>query len=288
MTLSTNKLSEKAMLVQITINGTSGKRKDKKVTREIVTAIHAHSDAGDWWTRLIPKSEIDPITSAGMKCRNTLNKFTLPWMDGGLRILPSARFTEYSKAIRTDIEAYFIAVDNFLKHYPRIVSDAKERLGDFLDGQSLPTLSEMRGKFDLRQSILPLPTINKDFRIGLSDEETSEIQNTIEESINSALSNTMKDVWGQLTKLVEHVEKTLKDPNKKFKNSLISNLTEFCELLPTLNLTNDAELEDIRNEISKKLTNLQPDVLRDNKTERKVATKKAKTLLNKIKQYQSK
>ena len=74
-------------------------------------------------------------------------------------------------------------------------------------------------------------------------------------------------------------------PKKIFRNSLISNLKDFCELIPKLNLTNDSKLEEFRKDITQKLTTLRPDNLRDSKAERKTAHKAAKDILKKMKDY---
>ena len=279
-----NKLTEKAMLLHLTINNYGGSKKDKTITTTVCLENQAKSDAGSWWTKMIPKNELDPISAASMKCRNTVTKFTLPWMDGGFRILPSARFLDYSKEMRDNVTNYDKAVNNFIQRYPEIVKNASKRLGKLMQNQDLLSVSEMKSKFRIKVDILPMPTAD-DFRIELGDAEANEVKEQVEQSINGALQNSMADVWRQLSEMVTKIETTLKDPKKKFKNSLISNLVDFCKIMPSLNLTDDDELKDLRKAVMDKLTKLQPDVLRDNKTERKAASIKAKEMLQRIAKY---
>ena len=115
-------------------------------------------------------------------------------MDGGLRILPSARFVEYSKAIRKEIDKYNETVQTFIERYPQIKATAKERLGNFLDGQTLPSPYEMKNKFGIRQDILPMPSAS-DFRVNINDAEANDIkvrcklEDTTEKVLASVIDN---------------------------------------------------------------------------------------------------
>jgi len=278
-----NKLSEKAILINLTIHNYGGAKKDKKVTTTTCLVMQAKADAGSWWTRTIPKSEIDPITAASMKCRNILTKYTLPFLENGFRILPSARFTEFSKEMREGIENYHAVVSVFIKRYPEIVGN-RQRLGKLAENITFPSVAEMKSKFSIRVETMNVPTTD-DFRINLGDAEANEIKANVEDSINTALKNSMTEIWNQLAELIAHVEKTLKDPKKKFKDSLIDNLTNFCKLIPKINLSDDENLEELRKDIIEKLTKLNCDDLRTDKVQRKTASKKATDLLKKMQDY---
>jgi len=284
MTRQKNNLSEKAMLVGVHIGTWTGRKKDKKLTNEIIVTKKSTKDAGAWWTYLIPKQSIFPVIAAGNKIRETHFKYSLPWMDSGLRILPSAMFLKYSKEMRKAIAAYEKAVAAFLREYPVIVSQAKERLGDLLNGKSLPRARELKNKFRITQDILPMPAVS-DFRCELNSDEADEIRKKVAVSIESMTERAVANIWEQFTQLIEKIEKTMKDPKRIFRDTLISNLTDFCELIPKMNLTNDNKLETLRKEAIAKLAGLKPIDLRESKADRKKAHKSAKEIMEKIKGY---
>ncbi len=78
----------------------------------------------------------------------------------------------------------------------------------------------------------------------------------------------------------------LSDPDNKFKNSLVENIKDLCELLPKLNITHDPELDAVVNEIQSKLTMNYPQTLRDNDVIRNKTAIEAQKILNKMRHYQ--
>ncbi len=282
--MTEKRLNQKAMLVQLSFSVWTGRTKDNRVSEEVLTQKKAEHDSGTWWTSLIPRSSMRNINSAYNRCKETHNRFTLPWRDGGDRILPTAMFIKYTQAMREVKADFDKAVDEFLKEYPTILANASKRLGSLLDNKKLPSAAEVKGKFGIHQQIYPLPDI-ADFRVDLSKEDVDTIRKQMKTSIDNTIEDAMSGIWQRLAELVGKVEETLGEPKKVFRDSLISNLEEFCELIPKLNLTNDSKLEAIRKDTVQKLAKLRPDNLREDKTERKAAHKAAKDVLKKMKDY---
>ena len=279
-----NNLAEKAMLVNLTLSQWTGRVKDKKVSNEVCAVKESDRDAGAWWTYLIPKSAIAQVGKTRMNCYMKHVNLTLPWMDGGLRILSSDMFMKYSEEMRKAISEYDKAVSDFLKEYPTIVAQAEKRLGKLLEGKQFPSVSEIKCKFAVHQDILPIPQAS-DFRCQLNDDEVINIRKNIATSIETMTVKAMTNLWEQFTSLIKKIEKTMKEPKKIFKDSLITNLRDFCELIPKMNLTNDNSLETLRKEALKKLAELKPIDLRESKKDRKQAHKTAKEILSKMKGY---
>ncbi len=284
--MTKKRLSQRAMLVNLQIAGWSGRVKDQDISDEVMKTKQANTDCGDWWTYLVPKGVLKALQKARMECRNTHYRLTLPWQDGGCRILPAAMFIEYTKAMREAKAGYDKVVKEFLEEYPTFVANAKGRLGHLLDNKRLPNIATIKGKFNCHQNIFPLPDIT-DFRVDMAEEDIVAVRKQVEESINATTEKAMASIWEKLGDLINKIEITLKQPKKIFRDTLISNLSDFCQLLPKLNLTEDNKLEAVRKETVEKLAELRPDNLRDSKTERKAAVKAAKEVLEKMKSYAS-
>ena len=54
----------------------------------------------------------------------------------------------------------------------------------------------------------------------------------------------------------------LADSDKIFRDSLINNLCDLCDLLPKLNITGDKNLDNMRKEIEQQLCRYMPENLR--------------------------
>ena len=240
--------------------------------------------AGVWLTNFIPNKDKSKLISAAAKLRNEWRKQTLPWLDESVRILPSDLFMKYRERMVKARSEYEKITNDFISRYPAICEKMPNRLKGLLDERKLPTVAELKQKFAVTLNVFPLPTM-KDFRIGNSEEEKKEILKQAEDSMQEASKRMMGNVWGQLSGLVSKIVERLSTPDKKFHDTLITNLIEFCIDLPKMNLTDDVELENVRKEVIKKLCMLKPDNLRHDKAERKVAAKEAKMLVKKMSEY---
>jgi hypothetical protein len=284
-TKKTSRLSEKAMLIHLRISMWTGAHRNKALSNKVCADLGAEQDAGAWWTYYIPKQSLADIFTARNVCRNLWIRETLPWMDGSLRIIAAPAFLEFSGKMRTAVSDFQKAADAFITNeYPQIRTQAQKRLGKIGDGRQMPTASEIKDRFHIKVDVLPVPEVT-DFRCDIGNEEMEDIKRQSEQSIKDMSAKAMAEVWGQLAELVAKVEKTLADKDKKFKNSLIDNLKEYCDRIPKINLTDDEKLEEMRKEVQAKLTTLDCDTLRTAAQPRKDAAKTAKALIEKMKEY---
>ena len=282
--MKTNRLSERAMLIHMSGHQWTGRKKDKAVTQNVCTLENADKDAGAWWTYLVPPKELQPINSAWGRCYRRFTELTLPWMDGGMRILPSAMYMEFRAEMQKLTIAYDEAVDEFIKRWPDIVQHSSKRLGKLGSGHRMPTTAELKGKFYIGQDILPVPEIT-DFRVELADEEAETIRTQVVSGIQAGITRSTTDLYARLSDLVVDVAETMNQPDKKFRNTIITKLKKFCEMMPKYNITDNAELNKLKDEVMAKLAALDPEDLREIPNHRKKAGKDAKDILAKISDY---
>ena len=282
------KLNEKAILVHLQISMWTGAKKDSRVTGETCDRYGAESDAGSWWTYFLPPKDVAELRAASSRLRNEFKRGTQPWMDKGTRIIPSMDFMTYAARMRKAQDDYNNVVDVFLKErYPAIVSALPERLKTLLDGRQMPKASEIRSKYGAKMHVFPVPNV-EDFRVNLGKEEEEEIRAQVTNSIQEMSNRAMNSVWTQFLNVVEKLESTLKNPDRKFHDSLVGNLIDMCIQLKTNNLIDDENLESMRQEAIKTLCRpygSNVEALKKDKTVRKEAAKSARELIEKMKGY---
>jgi len=281
-------LSERAMLVTLKVHLLRASVKDKTVTHEVVTAKKATEDAGGWTTHMLPKGAMYAVTAAASQIKQAHNMWTLPWMDGGMRILPSELFMKYSESMRKAQQQFEKAVREFLHNdYPRLRLNAHQRLAGLLNSDVvLPTAEEARQKFSIDHNVLPLPDAT-DFRVNLGDEQVKSLKKNVARSIEAMTKKAVGDLYQQLGKMIERIVKQTSGEKKQIYDSLISNLKDLCDTIPLLNLTDDPNLEELRKECVSKLARLKPDDLREDKGKRKKAHKNAEEIMAKLQGYSS-
>jgi hypothetical protein len=244
-------IQEKAMLANLTIRAWTARKLDRKVSAE-VEQQHGAKDAGNFNKLLIDKNALQPLSQHGGRVRDYHYKMTLPWGDNGDRLLPSTAFMEYTAAMRTYRSEAEKLADDFAQQYPQMVSDARVKLGSMYDPKDYPPIGDIRERFGIALSFLPVPDAN-DFRVDVGAEAVQEIKDSITQAVAQRQQDAVKECWGRLFDVVSKIETMLVKEKPIFRDSLIENAEELIDLLPKLNITNDAGLlavcDDIRSQL---------------------------------------
>lgn len=269
-------LQDKAMLITLSVSCWTARKQDKKVAAE-VEAAHNARDAGRYNKLLIDKVHLDPLTSYAGAVRQYHYKMTLPWMDNGARLLPSKLFLEYSQELRKMQSEYERLVDVLIQDYPRLVQEARQRLGTMFDPEDYPDVSDIRSKFSVETDIMPVPA-GADFRVDVADSERQRIQESISARVAQRQATAIADAWARIREVVGNVAARLSTPKPIIRDSLIENTEELTRLLPGLNVNDDPTMADVCQRI---ITNLlvSPDVLRRSMTVRRRVAADAQSIL---------
>lgn len=283
-------LSEKAMLVTLSIGFWSGSKLDKEVTDHVHAEYAADSDSGKYNKYLVPKVALDPVKKAITRAREYHKKHTLPWKDCGVRLLPSAHYLEYTQGIRACFNEVDQEADRFFSIYPDLVNVAQSRLNGMFRSSDYPDVSQLRGRYYRNVEVEPLPSGN-DFRVNLSAEETKAIQAEIETRTQLKVREATRDLWDRLHKGVSRMADRLTDnqgePGKpqRFTSTVVTSLLDLVNLLPALNLTGDQNLERMRREIEAKLTKIPAEDLREDPVARADVKRSADDILKAMAGY---
>lgn len=277
-------LSDKAMLVNLSISAWSGRKLDRKITGEVTAAHGADRDAGRWNKNLVLGSALDEVKKAAGDSRTFHYFNSLPWTDDGSRILTAALFLKYSGEIGKLERAFNLAVDKFIQGYSLVIDNARISLGDMFNESDYPSESEVRGKFSFQVKFLPLPS-GDDFRVDLSAGDVARIKADIECQLQAATSAAMTDLWSRLHGAVRAMADKLKDGDAIFRDSLVGNIKELVDILPALNLTGDAALTAAVVEVKNRLACYSPDVLRFHEIERSQVAAAADEIARKMSGY---
>jgi len=131
-------------------------------------------------------------------------------------------------------------------------------------------------------AVFPVPS--DDFRVEITSDELSNIQQDVERRVTEASEIAMADIWQRLYDRVKHMSEKLADPKAIFRDTMVENTRELCSLLPRLNFADDPNLESLRQEVEGSLL-LHPEVLRHNPVVRESKGKEAKEIMDRMKAF---
>lgn len=274
------RITEKAILATLNIGQYTGKKQDKKAERTIESTYQAH-DVGTYRKATIAKEALEEVSKTVNEIRTYFYTHTLPWTDEGKRLKSMEGFLEFTAQIRNYETIFNNKADQFTANYPDLIEEAKNRLNGLFNQKDYPTPQEIRGKFYFDIRFDPIPEAG-DIRVNIQQDELDKLNADLETRKNEAIAQAMKDPYIRLHNAIKHAQEKLSDPKAIFRDSLIDNLVDLVKILPSLNITSDPKLDELRKEVSEKLTQNNPETLREDKTARQETAEKASELLKKM------
>ena len=275
-------IKNKALLVNLKISQMSGFKIDKGATEQVALNNNSSMEAGRYNKNLFASTDL--LSNIKSKTNDIRKKFyhnTLPWGLKGTHMLPSANFMDFSAEFRADKKDWFSLVDEFIVGIPKIKVDAPRVLCKMYNEADYPTEEEARARFSMDMEITSIP--DDDFRVqGISDDELDTIRKDITNKVTTATEDAMNVAWQRLYDTVSHMAETLADPAKNFKNTLVENTQDICSVLTRLNVTDDPNLERLRQEVEASLTTTNPEVLRHDPDARRDTAEDAKAIMDKM------
>jgi len=270
-------IHSRALLTTLSISAWTARKQDKSVSAEVEKAHGAH-DAGKYNKLLVSKALLDPITRLAARIRESHYYSTHAWSDSGARLLPSKLFAAYTDRMRAFRVEFDNTVHTMLGAYPLEVQAARVRLGSMYNPDDYPDVSELKERFSINLEFTPVPN-GDDFRVDLDAAAQDELRASVTASVAKRQAVALKATYARVYDVVSKIVDRLSTPNAVFKNTLISNAQELCDVLDGLNINDDPLLTEIAHEIAHSL-DYPPELLRTSPTARHAALLAAQRILS--------
>ena len=275
-------ISSSAMFVELSISTWTGRKLDKRATKETLDNHAAASNTGSFHKKLLGDcAELDAIHKFAGNVRSFHYHSTMPWSDMGMRLLPTAAYAEYHKDITGMEVEFWDLVNKFLVAYQWAVTEAQAKLGSLFNPDDYPTADNLRTKFKFRYAYQLIPDAG-DFRLNINNEAAEYLQQQYQQHYDQQLTQAMNDVWQRTYDALKHMSEKIDYPDKEdkatrkiFRDSLVDNVRDMMGLLIKFNITNDKKLDDMRVALEDAMFGVSPEALREDddfraETKRKV------------------
>jgi len=293
---ATNKaydIRSKAYEITLVIRRKTFTKKDKAVSERVAVRNGTNARrAGNFNKRLFAKKHLAKINSIATEIGNYYREKTLPWGIGGSRILPTALFFEFRAWIIKKEAEFYEAVNEFIANYPLAVAEAKAELNGLFNPADYEDPAKLRDSFRIEFEHRPIADTS-DFRLALSDIAVERLKNELESDYSKKLDKAMAEIWTRLSESVKDMRDKLdeyskdhdvngENASKKFMTAWARNVRNVAKAIPSLNLTDDPRLEELRVEVEELLESNPDDALKTSVDSRKKAIKKADDILGKM------
>lgn len=261
-----------AMLVEFNASVWTARKLDKGTTDEVINTKSAMAkDAARVNKNLLAgRPELDAINQQVGKVRTFVYDNTLPWSDSGLRLLPTVNFVTFTAKMGEYEEEFNTMVNDFVQTYPTLITAQAMALGDMFKRDEYPTAQAIAEKFRFRVGYMPVPTAG-DFRVDVGNEAQAELKQQLEKLQAERVETAMADVRARLGEHLRRMSDRLavdvingEVKTRRFHDSLVSGALELCDIVKSLNVVGDANLETTRRSLANLLSGVEPDDLRKN------------------------
>lgn len=261
-----NTLSERALLSTLHIHMWTARKYDRQISSDVAKSHNTREEAGRYNKRLLPfeAPSYEAVKLIAWQARAYHYEQTLPWGKEGVRILPSQNYFKYTQDMVTFRDQFEIKSRDFCKEYPSLRKAAKQALNGMYRTEDYPDDRAISNKFGFEVAYMPFPD-SADFRVDLGEDHVIMVRDQIEQQVNSAAQVAMRDLWKRLYDAVATMSEKLNNTDAIFRDTLIGNIRDLCQLLPRLNFTNDQKLEEMRSQVEWNLARYGADALRQDK-----------------------
>jgi len=203
------------------------------------------------------------VTAVKNKAVGFWKSLTLPFPEGGVRLIRQDRVEEFDIQMREFQAELAEAVSTLDRHYAELKSAARDRLGTLFNESDYP--ASLDGMFSIAwdfPSVEP-PNYLQQLNPELYEQECQRVQQRFDEAIRLAEEAFI----AELAKLVSHLTDRLSGSEdgkpKIFRDSAVDNLTEFFERFKSLNVHSSEQLDNLVSDAQRIVSGVEPQALRD-------------------------
>jgi len=281
------------MCARIQIHRWGARKNDDSTSREVAQSKHANPDLVRVTKQLLKSTALDEFRKVARQCKKTHKYLTVPW-DDGVGLLPTENYLRYTEEIGEKRREAMGIADEFVKEYTAQwqngLSDYRrqqEGLGDVFDESDYPEPKYVKEKFGIDVRLYPIPDPN-DFRVKVSGDVASTLKTQMMKDFRNDLQQASRVPIIRLHKLVKHLHEMLLNDEARLHASLIGNVQELIEILPTLNIFDDPELNNLIKQTDKTICSVSDmKALKKDPLYRKEVAKSAASILKQMKGYVS-
>lgn len=262
------RIGSAGVLVSLRISQWMGRRGDKSAASEVAETKSAERSMVSLHKALVDPKALKSIREIATEARLYHYETTLPWEDGK-GFLPTSKIQPYTQKMQDFRMRFETATKEFYRVYTRLVEAARKQLGDLYKEDDYPDLPRIKTLFDLRFVFEPVPEESQ-FQTHVVGDGLEDMRRELVAENQRREVAMRRDLWERLYKPVAHLATKLSDEDSIFRDSTVRNVKELAETVLELNVFNDPSLATMARELTRTLGALDPDKLRESKSERRV------------------
>ncbi len=207
---------------------------------------------------------------------------SLPYPEPGIRLIRQNQIADFDARISRFRRELEVAVEELDLYYDELRQAARDRLGDLFDVSDYPPT--LIGMFAIEHDFPSVEPPDYLLRLdpGLYRQECQRVQRRFDEAVELAEQAFLDE----LAKLVEHLSERLAGQAdgkpKVFRDSALTNITDFFERFGQLNIHSNEQLDELVTNAKEVFRGVQPSELRNSQWLRDLVTEQLGDVQNSL------
>jgi hypothetical protein len=267
-TVHTPTISSSALRVGLSISMPAMRKMDKRATSQVISQNNARKGAANVSKKLIMSNAHDDLTKLVAQIRAFHREQTVPWGDLGDRLIANEALIDYRNNMAQLEDEFWDLAKRTEDEYPQAVAQAQLQqtgLGYMFNENEYPSVEQLRHKFKFSLVFEAVPDVG-DFRVDIGNQAASEMREQYKQVLADRIDAVKQDLAERLLEPLQRMSKGLDyaegEKPTGFRDTLVDNVLSIVELMRTCNLSNDARLTDIQQQLRATLSGVTPDGLR--------------------------
>lgn len=188
---------------------------------------------------------------------------SLPFPEPGIRLIRQDAISDFDQQIAAFRDELDEAVFELDRHYDELRSAARKRLGDLFNPDDYPP--SLIGMFAIEHdypSVEP-PNYLQQLNPELYEQECQRVQSRFDEAVQLAEQAFLSELTQMVEHLTERISGRQDGKPKVFRDSAVTNLTEFFDRFRSLNIRSNEQLDELVENAQRVITGVDPQQLRN-------------------------
>lgn len=269
-------LADKAMLVRFKVRRQAHSVRDDAATSYVESQFGVTS-AGQFNKKLFKGSaRYAALNTALNEVATYHRENTLPWLDGGFRVLPNERYMEYTQKMQQLTREVEVAAAAFSDNWYNEVQADINRLGNMANAADY----DCRQDVGVEVRLMPLPH-DSDFRVQVSDADRAAFNAALSEVNDLAAHELKARLLDPLQRLTDKLKVYKGEKGQRFHTDMVTSIGDQLEMVRSLNINDDTDVEALCRDVERELNHYigDPTLLKDSQYSRTYVSTKLDSIL---------
>tara|TARA_Y100000361_G_scaffold154044_1_gene177880 strand:- start:1403 stop:2302 length:900 start_codon:yes stop_codon:yes gene_type:complete len=291
-TTALQRLNENCLLVKITTGLPGQTYTSKTASQDACMANNANKDRVKSQVLKFTNKDIKPCRKVRDEAKAMLNSLSHPWDSHGKRLIQVSTYQNIKQRLHDARAEFYDERDKFVGRYSETRQRAANDLQTLFDPDKFPSTQEVGDQFVFDIETEAITDVNNIIIKG-SVELTEEVKLETERKYARKLNDSVKEIAGRIVDQIKTSmasiknfhEKQIKGENTKFFATALTGITTLCDALPSLNITDDADIKNFEKQIRDSLYQLDADQVKESAAVREEVMEAGDSLLSALENY---